>query len=148
MNKKKFYLFFAMFGSLYIHQYFWVLTGSQSSIVEGQEVRRKNLWEEITESGSHNFLLKLSWRLLMGEQDLSLYDLSKIPLWHVHVFVSGIFYSPSTTFHICFLYSPGPIPAVLAYRMGIWSNPLKNSLIQLTFKIIFFVEKFSVILWV
>ena len=38
-------------------------------------------------------------------------------------------------FHICFLYSPGPIPAVLAQR--IWSNPPKNGLIQYTSKINF-----------
>ena len=34
--------------------------------------------------------------------------------------------------HICILYSPGPAPAGLAHRMGIWSNPLKNGLIQHT----------------
>ena len=37
--------------------------------------------------------------------------------------------------HICFLYSPGPVPAVLDHRMGIWFNPLKNGLIQHTSKI-------------
>ena len=40
-------------------------------------------------------------------------------------------------FLICFLYSPGPIPAVLAQRIGIWSNPPKNGLIQYTSKINF-----------
>ena len=44
------------------------------------------------------------------------------------------------------LYSPGPVPAGLAHRMRIYSNPLKNDLIQHTFKINFtFVEKFPVI---
>ena len=49
-------------------------------------------------------------------------------------------------FHICILYSPGPVLAVLVHRMGILSNPLKNGLIQNTSKINFvFLEKFSVI---
>ena len=37
--------------------------------------------------------------------------------------------------HICILYSPGPVPAVLAHKMGIWSNPIKSGLIQHTSKI-------------
>ena len=37
--------------------------------------------------------------------------------------------------HICILYSPGRVLAVLAHIMGIWSNPLKNGLIQHTSKI-------------
>ena len=48
--------------------------------------------------------------------------------------------------HICILYSPGPVSAGLAHRMGVWSNPLKNSLIQHTSKISFvYLEKFPVI---
>ena len=48
--------------------------------------------------------------------------------------------------HICILYSPGPVLAVLVHIMGIWSNPLKNGLIQHTSKINFvFLEKFPVI---
>ena len=50
------------------------------------------------------------------------------------------------TQHFCILYSSGPVPAGLAHRMEILSNPLKNGLIQHTFKINFvFVEKFPVI---
>ena len=30
------------------------------------------------------------------------------------------------TLHISLLYSPGPVPDVLAHRMKIWSNPLKK----------------------
>ena len=37
--------------------------------------------------------------------------------------------------HICILYSPGPVLAVLAHIMGIWCHPLKNGLIQHTSKI-------------
>ena len=37
--------------------------------------------------------------------------------------------------HICILYCPGPVLAGLVHRMGIWSNPLKNGLIQHTSKI-------------
>ena len=37
--------------------------------------------------------------------------------------------------HICFLYSPCPIPDVLAPRIGMWSNPLTNGLIQHASKI-------------
>ena len=44
--------------------------------------------------------------------------------------------------HICILYSPGPVLAVLAHRMGIWSNPLKNGFIQ---HILVFSGKFTVI---
>ena len=48
--------------------------------------------------------------------------------------------------HICILYSPGPVLSVLAHRMGIWSHPLKNGLIQHTSKINFvFLEKFPVL---
>ena len=36
--------------------------------------------------------------------------------------------------HICILYIPGPVLAVLVHRMGIWSDPLKNGLIQHTSK--------------
>ena len=50
------------------------------------------------------------------------------------------------TQHICILYSPGPVLAVLAHRMGMLSHPLKNGLIQHTSKIIFvYLEKLSVI---
>ena len=38
---------------------------------------------------------------------------------------------------LCILYSPGPVPAILAHRMGIWSNLFKNGLIQNMFKIFF-----------
>ena len=34
--------------------------------------------------------------------------------------------------HICILYCPGPVLAVLVHIMGIWSQPLKNGLIQHT----------------
>ena len=45
-----------------------------------------------------------------------------------------------------FFFSPGPVPAVLAHRMGIWSDPLKNGLIQHTSKMNFvFSEKIQVI---
>ena len=37
--------------------------------------------------------------------------------------------------HICILNSHGPVPAILVHRMGILSHPLKNGLIQHTFKI-------------
>ena len=37
--------------------------------------------------------------------------------------------------HICFLYSPGPVPAVLSHKMGIWSNQLKNGLAKKTLDI-------------
>ena len=48
--------------------------------------------------------------------------------------------------HICILYSPGPVLAVLAHRMGIWSHPLKNGLIQHTSNMNYvFFEKFPVI---
>ena len=39
--------------------------------------------------------------------------------------------------HNCILYSPGPVLTVLVHRMGIWSHPLKNGLIQHTSKINF-----------
>ena len=44
-------------------------------------------------------------------------------------------HNPFNQSHICILYSPGPVPAGLSHRMGIWSNPLKNGLIQRTSKI-------------
>ena len=41
---------------------------------------------------------------------------------------------------------PGPVLAVLVHTMGVWSNPLKNGLIQYTSKVNFvFIEKFLVI---
>ena len=48
--------------------------------------------------------------------------------------------------HNNLLIQPWPISCWPAHRMGIYSNPLINGLIQHTFKINFvFVEKFSVI---
>ena len=38
--------------------------------------------------------------------------------------------NPKFTLHIHFLYSHGPVHAVLAHRMGIWSNPPKNGLVK------------------
>ena len=52
-----------------------------------------------------------------------------IVLIHIHIPIST---------HICILYSPSHFLAVLAYRMVIWSNSLKNGLIE-------FSEKFPVI---
>ena len=57
-------------------------------------------------------------------------------------FISDVIYSGS---HL-FFYSPGPVPAVLAHKMGIWSNPLKNGLIQHNSKMnLVLSEKFLVI---
>ena len=50
------------------------------------------------------------------------------------------------TRHICILYRPGPVLAVLAHIMGIWSHPFKNDLLQHTSKMNFVnLEKFPVI---
>ena len=89
------------------------------------------------------------------------HDVCMLHLYFTYVFCMYVVPSPSNVFqrsssvgynrqvlvgynrkilvrHICILYSPGPVLAVLAHRMGIWSHQLKNGFIQHTSLIIFF----------